>query len=68
VNECKYGKKSQNMDQLKRIEEKSLKKASPLTTSIEGRIVEEIYIVKLLYRLDNRNFEKEYLKKPKKNW
>ena len=37
------GKKSQNIDQLKNIEEKSLKKASPLITSIEERIVEEIY-------------------------
>jgi len=43
VNECEYGKKSQNIDQLKNIKEKSLKKASSLTTSIEGRIAEEIY-------------------------
>jgi len=36
-------KKSQNMDQPKNMEEKSLRKASPFTTSIEGRITEEIH-------------------------
>ena len=43
MNKCGYGKKSQNIDQLKNIEEKSLKKTSPLITFIEERIAEEIY-------------------------
>jgi len=43
VNKCGCEKKSQNIDQLKNIEEKSLKKTSPLITFIKKRIAEEIY-------------------------
>ena len=32
-----------------------------------GELLEK-YIVKLLYRQDNRRFEKEYLRKLEKNW